>query len=83
MGQEPFRVEHSRVVHLRAPTALRIHLSQAKGPTEVWLSRKWLEHREDVLEEARLSQGIQRMEQIKFAVLERSGAISVIPRQSD
>ena len=33
-----------------------------------------------VLERARLSQGLERMEQIKYAVLERDGSISIIPR---
>jgi uncharacterized membrane protein YcaP (DUF421 family) len=35
---------------------------------------------EDVLAAARLTQGLQRMEQIKYAVLERAGGISVIPK---
>lgn len=35
---------------------------------------------EDVLAAARQSQGIERLDQIKFAVLEKSGGISVIPR---
>lgn len=35
----------------------------------------------DVLEAARASQGLERMEQIKYAVLERSGSISIIPEQ--
>lgn len=35
----------------------------------------------DVLEAARASQGLERMEQIKYAVLERSGGISIIPEQ--
>ena len=35
---------------------------------------------DDVLEMAREQQGVERMEQIKYAVLERSGGISVIPR---
>lgn len=33
----------------------------------------------DVLEAARLTQGVERLEEIKYAVLERSGSISVIP----
>jgi hypothetical protein len=33
----------------------------------------------DILEPARQSQGLERMEQIKYAVLERSGQISIIP----
>jgi uncharacterized membrane protein YcaP (DUF421 family) len=35
---------------------------------------------EEVLEEARQSQGIGSMDEIKYAVLERNGGISVIPR---
>ena len=33
----------------------------------------------EVLQQARLNQGIERLEQIKYAVLERNGGISVIP----
>jgi uncharacterized membrane protein YcaP (DUF421 family) len=36
----------------------------------------------EVLEYARQSHGIERMDQIKYAVLERNGAISIIPKQS-
>lgn len=35
----------------------------------------------DILESAREKQGIERMDQIKYAVLERTGSISVIPMQ--
>ena len=34
---------------------------------------------DDVLETARLEEGVERLEQIKHAILERSGAISIIP----
>ena len=34
---------------------------------------------EDVLEAARLSHGLERMNQIKYAVLEKDGSISIIP----
>jgi uncharacterized membrane protein YcaP (DUF421 family) len=34
----------------------------------------------DILTSARLLQGLERMEQIKYAVLERSGGISIIPK---
>ncbi len=34
----------------------------------------------DILEAARRLQGLERMEQIKYAVLEPSGGISIIPR---
>jgi uncharacterized membrane protein YcaP (DUF421 family) len=36
----------------------------------------------DVLAAARERQGLERMEQIKYAVLERSGGISIIPKMS-
>ena len=35
---------------------------------------------DDILENGRLDEGIERLDQIKHAVLERSGAISIIPR---
>lgn len=35
---------------------------------------------DDVLEQARGTQGLERMDQIKYAVLERDGSISIIPR---
>lgn len=34
----------------------------------------------DILEAAREKQGLERMEQIKYAVLERTGSISIVPR---
>lgn len=37
---------------------------------------------DDILEEARRLLGIERLEQIKYAVLERSGGISIIPRRT-
>ena len=35
----------------------------------------------DILEEARRQQGLERLDQIKWAVLERGGAISIIPQR--
>lgn len=35
---------------------------------------------EDILEAARSLQGLERLEQIKYAVLERNGTISIIPK---
>lgn len=35
---------------------------------------------DDLLQAARASQGLERLEQIKYAVLERNGTISIIPR---
>ncbi|AKK00602.1 YetF domain-containing protein [Pseudomonas sp. WP18] len=37
---------------------------------------------EDIMEAARASQGIETLEQIKFAIIERNGKISVIARES-
>lgn len=36
----------------------------------------------DILSSARMSQGLESMDQIKYAVLEQSGGISVIPKQA-
>lgn len=36
---------------------------------------------EDILEAARNTQGLERLDQIKFAVLEKNGKISIIPKQ--
>jgi uncharacterized membrane protein YcaP (DUF421 family) len=36
---------------------------------------------EDILAAARERQGLERMDQIKYAVLERSGGISIIPKE--
>lgn len=37
----------------------------------------------DILAAAREGQGLERMDQIKFAVLERTGGISIIPKQAE
>jgi uncharacterized membrane protein YcaP (DUF421 family) len=36
---------------------------------------------EDVLEQARATHGLERLDQIRYAVLERSGGISIIPKR--
>jgi uncharacterized membrane protein YcaP (DUF421 family) len=38
---------------------------------------------DDILEQARQAQGLERLDQIRFAVLERNGAISIIPVRGD
>lgn len=38
---------------------------------------------EEVLEAARRLQGLERLDQIKYAVLEQDGAISIIPREAE
>jgi len=37
---------------------------------------------DDVMEAARQSHGLERMDQVKFAVLERDGKISVVPQEA-
>ena len=34
---------------------------------------------EDILEAARILHGLEKMEQVKYAVLEKDGSISIIP----
>ena len=36
---------------------------------------------EDVMEAARLSQGLTHMREISYAVLEKDGTISIVPKQ--
>lgn len=36
---------------------------------------------DDILEAARSSQGLERLDQVRYAVLERNGSISIIPMQ--
>ncbi|WP_241357632.1 YetF domain-containing protein [Escherichia coli] len=36
----------------------------------------------DILEAARELRGLERMDQIKYAVLERSGSITIIPKEA-
>ena len=38
---------------------------------------------DDILENGRVDEGVERLDQIKYAVLERSGAISIIARDGD
>jgi uncharacterized membrane protein YcaP (DUF421 family) len=38
---------------------------------------------DDILENGRLDEGVERLDQIKHAVLERSGAISIIAKESE
>ncbi|MCO2669045.1 hypothetical protein FA304_11195 [Pseudomonas aeruginosa] len=38
---------------------------------------------EDILLAARETQGLERMEQIRFAILEKNGKISIIPDRGD
>ena len=57
------------------PTIL---VAQGQPLTDV-MNRARMDER-DVLMAARETQGLERMDQIKYAVLEKSGGISIIPR---
>ncbi|HOR27836.1 MAG TPA: DUF421 domain-containing protein [Candidatus Sumerlaeota bacterium] len=48
-------------------------------PIQAYLRRARIDE-EDILTAARGTQGLERMEQIKYAVLERNGDITIIPR---
>jgi uncharacterized membrane protein YcaP (DUF421 family) len=58
------------------------------GPTIVVENGGYLRHRmhearieeDDIMQAARLSQGIETVEQIKFAIIERNGQISIIAK---
>lgn len=50
------------------------------GRPNRYLMNKARIREDEVLEAARLSQGLERMDQIKFAILERNGGISIIPK---
>lgn len=57
------------------------------GPTIVVENGVFLRHRmheariqeDDIMEAARIGQGFEQVEQIKYAILERNGKISIIP----
>jgi uncharacterized membrane protein YcaP (DUF421 family) len=36
----------------------------------------------DILQSARMQEGIEKLDDIKYAILERSGGISVVPQQA-
>ncbi len=57
---------------------LPVGLVERGRPIEAHM-RKTRITQEDILEAARLSQGLERMAQIRYAVLETNGSISIIP----
>jgi uncharacterized membrane protein YcaP (DUF421 family) len=63
----------------RATESLPVVIVENGEPIEERM-RKARVDENDVLEQARSTQGLERMEQIKYAVLERSGSISIIPQ---
>jgi len=53
------------------------------GKPLVTRMRKSKVDEEDIMEAARLTHGLQRMKEIKYAVLERDGSISIVPLSRD
>lgn len=49
-------------------------------PIEAHMRREHVDE-EDVLQAARQHQGLERLDQVKYAVLERNGGISVVPKE--
>jgi uncharacterized membrane protein YcaP (DUF421 family) len=68
----------SRVAEIWLDGKPTIIVEQGEPKTEI-MKRERVDE-DDVLAAARQSQGIERMEQIKYAVLETSGGISIVPR---
>ncbi len=62
----------------RATESLPLVVVEDGRPLHDRLDRMRLDE-EDVLEAARSTQGLERMDQIRLAVVERSGGISVVP----
>jgi uncharacterized membrane protein YcaP (DUF421 family) len=66
----------------------RLALALESQPLVLVADGKLLEERmnevrvdaDDILAAARMTQGLERLDQIKYAVLERNGGISIIPR---
>ncbi len=61
-------LEDEPVVLVAEGRALQEHMDRARVDEEA------------ILEAARASHGLERLDQIRFAVLERSGRISIVPR---
>lgn len=72
-------VQHRSPVVSRVTQSLPVVLVADGDPLQEVLDREKVDVK-DVLQEARTSQGIHQLDQIRYAVLERSGAISIVPK---
>jgi uncharacterized membrane protein YcaP (DUF421 family) len=70
--------DRSKSFQLMSEGAPLVIVDQGK-PLKVRMEKSRVDE-EDVLEAARAIHGIERMEEIKYAVLERDGSISIIPK---
>jgi uncharacterized membrane protein YcaP (DUF421 family) len=73
------RVKHTWPRADRVLEGLPVVIIEDGKPLKERMDRAQIDE-DDVLEAARRTQGLERLEQIKYAVLERSGGISIIPR---
>jgi uncharacterized membrane protein YcaP (DUF421 family) len=71
--------QHSKVVEKLVDGVPLVIVEDGK-PLRERLDRERIDEG-DILAAARELQGLERIEQIKYAVLERSGAISIIPKR--
>lgn len=62
----------------KAIDSVPLLIVQDGQPIEDRLQKERMD-REDILEEARYQHGLERMDQIKYAILERDGRVSIIP----
>lgn len=65
----------------RALTGVPMIVVEDGRPLRVVMRKARIDEKE-VMEAARQSHGLERMEQIKFAVLERNGGISIVPKRA-
>lgn len=72
-------LKHHSVVVERWLEGLPLILVENGRPLERLMNRARVD-REDILAIARKTQGLERMDQIKYAVLEVDGGISIVPR---
>jgi len=73
-GEPPGWRSAAAANHRTSPTATSATVPQASNPD----ARRCCS--EDILAAAREMQGLESIDQVKFAVLERAGQISIIPR---
>ncbi len=76
-------VDYKRFVHRGSPVSLDVAIGAGGGEIAI-IDESYLDGFEpsEVMEKARQLQGLERLDQIKYAVLERSGGISIVPKQS-
>lgn len=64
----------------KAIDGLPVIILENGQPFKDWMKQARVDE-SDILEAARQTQGLERLEQIKYAVLESNGSISIVPKQ--